>query len=126
MTGRLDRLHQIAALKRDHDLARLREVAQAHARAEAKAADLARSLAEQARIASETGDLAAEQALELHIRYCDRARADLDRHIESLKGQREQLRAEAALSFGRTIALERLAARVHEERRRSANARAGN
>lgn len=126
MTGRLDRLHQIATLKRDHDLARLREVAQAQVRAEAKAQDLASSLAEQARIASETGDLAADQAFDLHARYCDRARADLDQHIESLKSQREQLRANAALSFGRTIALERLAARVRDDLRRAANARAGN
>ena len=44
MRGRLERLHQIAALKRDHDLARLREVAQEQARARAKVDELARIL----------------------------------------------------------------------------------
>ena len=64
-------------------------------------------LAEQARIADETGDMAVQQAFHLHAHYCDDMRSGLDRQIESLNQLREQLRAQAAQSFGRTIALER-------------------
>lgn len=109
---RLAALARIAAVKREADLARLAAVSGRLNASLAARGELDAALHTEIRKAVADPELPGLRALDRHILLAEQARSALDRRIAGLAAEREAERAQAALSFGKALALDRLRARL--------------
>lgn len=103
-------LANIAAMKRDADLARLAGAAARLARAGQMRTDIEAGLRRETLAASDSGDPAGLGRLEGHVRFMQRTLDRLAAEIGRLQAERDDLRGLAARSFGRASVLDELAA----------------
>lgn len=109
--ARLAALARIAAVKREIDLARLAAASGRLNASLAARSELDAALDAEIRKALAAPQLPDLRALDRHILLAEQARSALDRRIADLAAAREAERAEAARSFGKALALDRLRAR---------------
>ncbi len=99
--ARLARLHQLAAMKRDHDLARLSRLSEARA----QTAEKLQKLAQPVPLAEDPALFAARQA---HLAWAMAQRRQLNLTLAQQTARMLNQRAHAARSFGRAEALAQL------------------
>ncbi|MBS0565473.1 MAG: hypothetical protein JSR87_13700 [Proteobacteria bacterium] len=107
----LARMAEIAAMKRDADLAQLAGAAAQLSRAEAMRSGIEADLRRAAAAAAAEADLAGLAALDGHDRFMRQVLDRLAEEIGRLDARKEEARRLAAASFGRAAVLKALAGR---------------
>lgn len=103
-------LVDIAAMKRDADLARLAGAAERLARVGQMRMDIEAGLRRETLAASDRGDPVGLVRLDGHVRFMQQTLDRLAAELGWLEAEREELRGKAARSFGRASVLDELAA----------------
>lgn len=110
--ARLAALARLAAMQRDADLARLADAAACLSHALLARDEFDAALAREAAIACSSADIAVHRAFHAHALQGERVRPALESGAARAGAAREAARVTAAQSFGRALALERLAGRA--------------